>query len=238
MKTDFMRLLLMLSGLISMQLAAADSTQLLDNLKLNQRLVWVLSDVAEDLHICRDYSHYASKQHSEHKGMTAARSAFNNRLILTLTRTDQGLELASQTSNCLAQLDLIALLQSNKEQQLLELSSVENSQFLLQLLNNKTQLAKGAERQLIFALSQSPGEGITDTLLSELDKQLAAGSSNSLIEHTIFAISQTNDGDALKALVRLIKTAQVPVVQRKALFWLAHSDEAQALPIIESIINR
>ena len=94
----------------------------------------------------------------------------------------------------------------------------------------------GASREIrkeaIFWYSQFKSAGIADQLV----ELLATEKDQGLLEHIVFAIAQVKDGEGLDNLMRLIRTSKNDKVRQQALFWLAHSDEERAMPILEELL--
>ena len=87
-------------------------------------------------------------------------------------------------------------------------------------------------KEAIFWYSQFKSTGIADQLV----ELLATEKDQGLLEHIVFAIAQVKDGEGLEKLMQLIRTSKNDKVRQQALFWLAHSDEERAMPILEELL--
>jgi HEAT repeat protein len=87
----------------------------------------------------------------------------------------------------------------------------------------------------LFWLAEEFPEQAEDILL----KALATEQDEEVLEQIVFAISQLPDSMSTPLLLELAQDAQQSkAVRRQALFWLAHSDDEQALAALEALLTR
>ena len=70
-------------------------------------------------------------------------------------------------------------------------------------------------------------------ILQEMEKY----ASEELLSHCVFALSQLREGYGLEQLVTLIKSHPNAKVRKQAFFWLAHSDEDRAMPLLDELLS-
>lgn len=94
-------------------------------------------------------------------------------------------------------------------------------------------LPRDTRRQAIFWTGQEAareaGQGL-EALIAADDEKVEIRS------HAIFALSQQDDDEAVPALIRLVRDATHPVLRKRALFWLAQSDDSRVLALFEEIL--
>ena len=58
------------------------------------------------------------------------------------------------------------------------------------------------------------------------------------LSQAVFALSQRPKDESVPALVRVAKTHPDPSIRKKALFWLAQSDDPRAIALFEDILRK
>jgi hypothetical protein len=90
-------------------------------------------------------------------------------------------------------------------------------------------------KQAVFWLGQAAEEAATASLDS-----LAAGNDEDLEvrEAAVFALSQRPRDEGVPALIRIARDHRDPRLRRRAMFWLAQSDDPRAVELFEEILTR
>ena len=89
-------------------------------------------------------------------------------------------------------------------------------------------------RQALFWLAQSGQAGAADALKRAMREDPDSG----VREHAVFALSQLDDGTGLDHLLAMVRDASVDAdLRRKALFWLAQSEDPRATAALETSLG-
>ena len=105
---------------------------------------------------------------------------------------------------------------------------------LLQLARDEGR-PQETRKQAVFWLGQlaeAPATQGLDELVGEaaLDREVR--------EQAIFALSQRPAGEGIPALVKVVRTSRDPALRKKALFWLAQSNDPRGLALIEELLAK
>ena len=65
---------------------------------------------------------------------------------------------------------------------------------------------------------------------SDLDREVR--------EQAVFALSQRPNKEGVPSLIRIVRTNRDPEIRKKALFWLAQSQDPRALDLIEELLSK
>ena len=57
-------------------------------------------------------------------------------------------------------------------------------------------------------------------------------------DQAVFALSQRPNKEGVPALIRIVRTNRDPEIRKKALFWLAQSQDPRALDLIEELLTK
>jgi hypothetical protein len=102
---------------------------------------------------------------------------------------------------------------------------------LVRLARRET--SRKARRQALFWLGQKAGSKAEGELRRAVDED----PDDDVKEHAVFAISQLPRERAVPLLIDLAKTNKNPRVRKRALFWLAQTDDPRALDTIAQILG-
>jgi hypothetical protein len=98
----------------------------------------------------------------------------------------------------------------------------------------RTDLPLDTRRRAVFWLGQAAG----DAAARGLDSLTADDRDDLEIrKQAVFALSQRPAGEAVPALIRVIRTSPRAELRRTALFWLAQSEDPRALALFEEVLR-
>lgn len=100
-------------------------------------------------------------------------------------------------------------------------------------LARNTSIRREARKQAVFWLGQAAGDVSTrglDSILAERNEDRA------IQEQVVFALSRRPNDEAIPALLRVARTHRDPEIRKKAIFWLAQSDDTRALALFEELL--
>ena len=89
-------------------------------------------------------------------------------------------------------------------------------------------------RDALFWLGQKAGEKAAGELRRAVDED----PNEDVKEHAVFAISQLPPSRSVPILIELVKTHKSRAVRKRAMFWLAQTNDPRALDTIEQILTR
>lgn len=96
-----------------------------------------------------------------------------------------------------------------------------------------SQVRRETRKQAVFWLGQAAG----DVATKGLDSLLADRSEDRAIqEQVVFAMSRRPNDEAIPALMRVARTHPDLEIRKKAIFWLAQSDDPRALTLFEELL--
>ena len=92
---------------------------------------------------------------------------------------------------------------------------------------------RDARRQAVFWLGQAAGDAVAEQLGAvasdgDLDRDVR--------EAAIFALSQRPHDEGVPALIHVARTSRDPELRRKALFWLAQTNDRRAVDLFEELL--
>ena len=90
-------------------------------------------------------------------------------------------------------------------------------------------------KQAVFWLGQAAEAEATRGLDSLVNQDSL---DRSVKEQAVFALSQRPNGESVPALVRVARTNRDPAIRKKALFWLAQSDDPRAVSLFEELLRK
>lgn len=96
-------------------------------------------------------------------------------------------------------------------------------------------LPRRTRRTAVFWVGQAAEQAATRGL-DEL--AAAAAIDREVREAAVFALSQRPREEGVPALIRIARTHADPQLRRKAIFWLAQSEDARALALFEELLTR
>ncbi len=105
---------------------------------------------------------------------------------------------------------------------------------VLDIARNKD-VHSGVRKNALFWLGQSAAERVADDLGA-----VATGDDEDqeVRDAAVFALSQLKDDQGVPILMDLARTADESETRRKAMFWLAQSDDPRVVPFFEEILLR
>ncbi|HET6579551.1 MAG TPA: HEAT repeat domain-containing protein [Gemmatimonadales bacterium] len=98
----------------------------------------------------------------------------------------------------------------------------------------RTDLPLDTRRRAVFWLGQAASEAAArglDSLTADDREDLE------IRKQAVFALSQRPAGEAVPALIRIVRTSPRAELRRTALFWLAQSEDPRALTLFEEILR-
>lgn len=98
----------------------------------------------------------------------------------------------------------------------------------------RTDLPLDTRRRAVFWLGQAASEAAArglDSLTADDREDLE------IRKQAVFALSQRPAGEAVPALIRVVRTSPRAELRRTALFWLAQSEDPRALTLFEEILR-
>jgi hypothetical protein len=95
------------------------------------------------------------------------------------------------------------------------------------------QARRETRKQAVFWLGQAASDVLTrglDSLLSDRNEDRA------IQEQVVFALSRRPNDESIPALTRVARTHPDPEIRKKAIFWLAQSDDPRAVALFEQLL--
>ncbi|MGH7562215.1 MAG: HEAT repeat domain-containing protein [Gemmatimonadales bacterium] len=105
---------------------------------------------------------------------------------------------------------------------------------LLRLARNEN-VPRASRRSAVFWISQVAEEAATRGLTEIVDDSKG---DREVREQAVFALSQLPEEQGIPALIRVARTNPDPGLRRKAIFWLAQSEDPRALSLFEEILSK
>jgi hypothetical protein len=94
---------------------------------------------------------------------------------------------------------------------------------------------RSTRRQAVFWLGQAAGEAATSGLDSIVHQDALE---RPVKEQAVFALSQRPKGEGVPVLLRVARSHPDPAIRKKAMFWLAQSDDPRAVALFEELLGR
>lgn len=99
-------------------------------------------------------------------------------------------------------------------------------------LARNTALSRDVRRSAVFWLGQEAG----NAAIAQLEDMVEEPGDLEVRKHAVFAISERPDEESIPALLRIVRTSEVPKLRQTALFWLGQKDDPRIVDIFEEIL--